>query len=568
MRLASSRHAYREDGMAILVTMIVMLVVSLLGATLVTLGQIDYDISAFYRSRTSARHLADSGLEATFADIKSDYLDDPRNNWSQAWLNMESSPPSPLSPFPDPEGSEINGVTLTELSLSPNPYPGTPYAMGGPVGLGNGSYRRIIWLPPSVTPSPSGGNAYQIGIRTRSIGSEGGPATPASVTIDAVIAIEVSGSSPYDSGLFIGHGESGQLMSGERVRVAGSVHAVGAPGVRFRFRRSYQVNHYTGIENIDSGFGPLAIKIPTPGTTEFNGEVVSTLHATFRMKEGNAQLQAGGMLGEADVSGDGIKETLNAVHSDAKINPMPRVHADVVAAYDMDEDLSFPSLSDPYTDPDTGAYYATYSSWLDSHAYRPPLGGDLIIDSDTESFSYVDPSGRGYISWDAAAEMLTIDGVIKVDGQVKMGKTGPSGGDLLTAIKYQGTGAIYATDKIEIHKDLYPSGQFLADGPDADALIDGNLGLIAGTDMQILTGAGQTSNLKIMATLFAERKIEIKEPANIAGALVTNFLDVRGADFVNLWHVPRAGSIYPLGMPTGGMTPGISGFVRDWFENR
>ncbi len=568
MTTAYPRRARREDGVAILVTMIVMLVVSLLGSILVTLGQIDYDISAYHRSSTSARHLADSGLEATFADLRSDYLDNLQDNWSQAWLNAGTSPPSPPSPFPDVDGSEVNGVTLTQLNLSPNPYPGTPYAFGGPVGLGNGSYSRIIWLPPTVTPAPSGGSAYQIGIRTRSIGSEGGPATPSTVTIDALIAIEVGGASPYDNGMFIGRGESGQLMSGERVRVAGSVHAIGAPDARFRFRRSFQVNHYDGIDDLSTGFGPLAFKIPTPGTTEFNGEVVSTLNAAFRMKEGRIQIMAGGMLGEADVSGDGRKETLDAVYSDAGINPLPRAHTDVRGAYDFDEDLSFPSLSSPYTDPDTGAFYPNFSSWLDSHAFRPPLGGDLIIDSDTESFSYVDPAGRGRITWNAGTETLTIDGIIKVDGQVKMGKTGPPGGDLLTAIKYQGTGAIYATDKIEIHKDLYPSGQFLADGPDADSLVDGNLGLIAGTDIQILTGGGQSFNLKIMAMLFAERKIEIKEPTNIAGAIVTNFLDVSGADFVHLWHVPRAGTMFPLGMPTGGMTSGISGIVRDWFENR
>ncbi len=568
MMPACPRSACREDGVTILVTMIVMLVVSLLGATLVTLGQIDYEISAHHRSSTSARHLADSGIEATFADLRSDYLDDPQSNWSQAWLNAGTSPPSPPFPFPDVDGSELNGVTLTQLNLSPNPYPGTPYALGGPVSLGNGSYSRIIWLPPTVTPAPSGGNAYQVGIRTRSIGSEGGPATPSMVTIDALIAIEVGGASPYDSGIFIGRGESGQLISGERVRVAGSVHAIGAPDTRFRFRRSFQVNHYDGIDDLSTGFGPLAFKIPTPGTTEFNGEVVSTLNATFRMKEGRVQLVAGGMLGEADAGGDGTKETLSAVYSDAEISPLPRVHADVVGAYDFDEGFSFPSLSSPYTDPDTGAFYPTYSSWLDSHAFRPPLGGDLIIDSDTESFSFVDPSGRGHITWNAATETLSIDGVIKVDGQVKMGKAGPPGGDLLTAIKYQGTGAIYATDKIEIHKDLYPSGQFLSDGPDVDSLIDGNLGLITATDMQINWTGGRNSNLKIMATLFAERKIIIKAPTNIAGAIVTNYLDVRGADYVHLWHVPRAGTMFPLGMPTGGMASGISGLVRDWYENR
>ena len=563
--LAFSRRARREEGVAILVTMIVMLVVSLLGAALVTLGQVDYDISAYHRSSTSARHLADSGIEATFAALRSDYLDNPQGNWSQAWLSAGTSP---LFPFPDVDGSEVNDLRLARLDLSPNPYPGTPYALGSPVGLGSGSYSRIIWLPPAVTPAASGGSAYEILIRTRSIGSEGGPATPSTVTIDALIAIEIGGASPYDSGMFIGRGKSGQIMSGERVRVAGSVHAIGDRNVRFRFRRSFQVNHYDGIDDGSTGFGPLAFKIPTPGTTDFNGEVVSTLNATFRMKEGRVQLMSGGTLGEADSSGDGTKETLNAVYSDASINPLPRVHADVMGSYDLNGDLGFPSLSSPYTDPDTEAFYPTYRSWLDSHSFRPPLGGDLIIDSDTASFSYVDPNGRGHISWNATTEILTIDGIIKVDGRVKMGKTGRPGGKRLTAIKYQGTGSIYATDKIEIHKDLYPSGQFLADGPDADSLVDGNLGLISATDMQILMGGRRNSNLKIMATLFAEREIEIKEPTNIAGAIVTNFLDANGADFVHLWHVPRAGTMFPLGMPTGGMTSGISGRVRDWYENR
>lgn len=553
----------QESGVAILITVIVMLVVSLLGATVVTLGRIDYTISAHYRSSTSARHLADSALEATFADFRSDFLADPNSNWSKDWINSGASPPAAFNPFPDVEGTSINGAVLTELTLDPNPYPGTPYALGDPVSLGDGSYSRIIWLPPAVSRAESG--ATQAAIRTRAVGSAGGPGADASTVVDAVISLEFGADSPYENAAVFGTGVSGKLLEGGDIRIAGPILVLGDEHTKLQFNGSSQVNHYGGIDDPITGFGPLASKIPIPETTEVNGETVSTLNATFRLRGGQVILGGHGALGEPDSGGNSVKETLDGVFADGSFNPSHNIHADTMAPYDLDPSVTLPTLGSPFTDPETGVEYATYAAWLDAHSYTPLIGGDLVVDENTDDFSYTDPLGMGRISWDEDSGILTVDGIVKIEGQVKFGETGNP--QDLAALRYRGTGVIYAADKIEIHKDLYPAGQFLSDGPDADSEIDGNLGLITAKEIQIVSGEDDP-NVKIMATLYAEAKVEIQEPANIAGSLISPSIDAGGAGLVRLWHVPNLEGLFPAGMPSGPTGSEIAGTIRDWYESK
>ena len=572
----------------------VLLIVSMLGVTLVTLGRVEYAISANYRSKTSAVHLADAALEATLADLTTAFEADPSDNWLHDWVNTGANPPAPIDPFPDPDGTQVNGMTLTRQTMSPSPYPGTPYALGDPESLGNGTFQRIIWLPPTVT--STGNGSYRVDVRTRAIGTDTSGEGSSAVIVDALTAMELTTTSAYKSGLFFG-GLTGGLGSGGRVLVAGSMHIIGddrgrPTRIRFPFG-SRQVNSYNGISG-PSALGALATKLPPLGMVEYNGETVASLEAVLRLKDVILDIGWRSSIGERDVPGDGDKETIDAIYSDGRIrSSRGGVFSDTTEGYDMGDDVTFPSLSDPYTDPDNGSSYPTYAAWLDAHSYQPILGGDLVIGDSTPSFSHTDPGGNGSIAWDSDTNTLTIDGIVKISGRLEFGDPpaarsrsrrargrrtrgsffgeSPRGGT--PPIQYAGEGVIYATDDITIRTDLYPTGDYLQDGPDPDADIDGNLGMITPRDIQIgPTGRGPLSflisNTQVIATLYAERSIQVRGRVNIAGAAATENLDVRFGSTVNIWQVPLLGSLYPEGMPAGELTSSAAGSIEAWYQFR
>ncbi|MCH7823647.1 MAG: hypothetical protein IH849_02500 [Acidobacteria bacterium] len=552
-----------SDGAALLITVLILLVVSLLGAKIVSLGSVDIALSGNYRSSMASFHLAESGLQSAAADLRADYYADLWDNWLVNWVDMGATPPAVLDPFPDPLGMTIGGFSLSPASPSPNPYPGTPYALGGPQSLGSGSYTRIIWLPPTIDFS---GAATKVNLRVRAVGTNANQGTPAQTTIDAVVRIELVEASPYSTGMFFGSGRNGgDVIKGNNLRIAGSVLVTGEGQTKFQMQGSSKiVNNYAGIDDPVTGLGSLASKLPGLELVDFNGESVQTLETVLRIKDATLQMGGQASLGEADIAGDGYKETLDAVYTDDPPGPNATVYADVIGDYDLGNDISFPSLHDPYVG-SNGAPYASFAAFLDSVAFVPALGGDLVIENDTASFLYLDPRGKGSIAWDAASEVLTIEGVIKVNGLVTLGEVG-SGAGTVSAIKYKGTGVIWATDTIEIRTDVYPVGQYLQDGPDIDSLVDGNLGLVASNEIVIQSGGG--ANTRVIATLFAEERVTVRNPANIAGSVVTGFFDGSGTNLIQVWHVPALAQLAPFGLPTSQNLSSIDLSIVDWFHRR
>ena len=590
-----------ESGAALLVAVLILLVVSILGAAVVNMGQVDYALSSNYRSSITAFNLADSGLQAAAADLRADYYADPTDNWLVDWLNMGTTPPSVPTPFPDATGTVVNGFTLSPGSPSPNPYPGTPYDLGGASALGAGSFTRTIWLPPTVTLQ---NGTPVVNIRVRSTGVDGN-VDPANATIDGVVTIELTNSSPYSAGAFLGAGDGGDLIQGGPVRIAGTLVAIGIPGggpggkgpgtLLDLTNGSSIVNNYKGIDGA-SALGSLSSKLPALDVVDLNGESVEDLGAALHLKDVATEMSgAGGQLGEADAPGDSYKETLDGVYTDGTIGPnTDNIYADTVSTSALADDVVFPSLFAAYTDPVTGTDYPSFADFLDNNSYQPITGGDVVISSQTPSFSWVDPAGNGSLAWDASTETLSIDGIVKITGSFNFGDPTVPGGDSLTAINYDGTGVIWATNDIMISKDLYPTGSFLHDGPDPDSEVDGNLGLIA-SDEIIIDGSaaaggggpgrgggrgegrgggrgssppGGNDNVQILATLFAETRLRVESPANVAGTVVTNAIYVDNFATLNIWHAPSLGAVSPNGMPVGMMIGDIQVAISEWFQRR
>lgn len=557
-----------DGGFAILVTIIVLLVVSVLGATVITLGRLDQAVAANYRSSTAALYLAESAHEMTLVDLRADRADDPDDNWFTRWLDT-SGGLQPVDPFPDVAGEEINGHVLSHVSVSPDPHPGTPYAVGNPQPLGVGAYSRIIWLPPRVTASGSG--KYQVSIRTRATGTDDRFGAEANVSVDADLLVDVTDVSGWGQALMIGQGRGGAYLRGD-VMVAGSVHLAGDPWVvptlpLADFSSSTVQNNYAGIDDA-SGLGPLASKLPALEEGEYGGETVQTLDASFRLKSGSVSLggTGDGSLGSPDEPGNAVKETLDGFYSDGDlVDPDGDVHADATAPYDATGD--FFDLDDPYTDPETGGSYGSYHAYLMETAFKP-LAGNLTIRCDTPSFAHTDAAGEAALAWDQDTRTLTIAGTIAILGDVEMGENqGCGGAPAIESIGYAGTGTLYATSNVELHTDLAPVGRFLEDGPDLDDEVDGNLGIIAGDEVE-LAGHPRDGDIRVIASLYAGKQVHAGANVNVAGGIMTNYLRVRQNRTLRIWQVPALSTGVAGAMPAGGDFSIGELSLGQWYQHR
>lgn len=579
-------------GVALLITVLILFVVSILGATVVNLGRIDYALSGNYRANTASLNLADSALHATAADLRADYDADPTASALAGWVNLNGNPVTLVSPFPDPTGTAVNGHVLAPVTVSPDPYTGSPYALGTPQALGSGTYSRMVWLPPTIS---TDNGVTSVRFRVRAVGTDSNRETPATTIIDGVVHVDVGSAGGYSTGVLLGAGDNGDVISGGVVQIAGSVVVLGEAGSyggsrgsrgrgggrgRGRGRGggsrgggisaseldfgyfSGMVNSYAGISD-PTALGPLATKLPALQTQEYNGDTVSTLDTALYLKDTELNVAPTASLGAPDVPGNAYQETLDGIYSDDTIDTSAgNIHADEIGAWTLG-DLSFPSLSDGYSDEISASSYTSYGAYLNTIAYEPLGGADLQINYRTASFSYTDPAGNGSISWDQSSGVLTIDGIIKINGDVVLG----DGRGGLGAVKYAGTGVLWAQDDIRVYDDLYPDGRYLEDGPDADSLVDGNLGLLTANEIR-LDARSPSGNLQVFATLFAEEQLLIRSRANIAGSVVTKHIDIYGFNRLNVWYVPGLAAGAPAGMPGSAGVPTIGVGMSDWFQVR
>ena len=74
--------------------------------------------------------------------------------------------------------------------------------------------------------------------------------------------------------------------------------------------------------------------------------------------------------------------------------------------------------------------------------------------------------------------------------------------------------------------------------------------------------------MQIFATLFAETRLRVESPANVAGTVVTNAISVDNYATLNIWHAPSLGAVSPNGMPVGMMIADIQVAISEWFQRR
>ena len=533
-----------ERGAALMITLMVMLLVFVLGSALTTSMLTEVTSSANYRSRGEALWQADSGLERVAVDL----LADP--TWARNMVDFSTLPMVVANPFP--ASSTINGTTVTYTSDGMGGIVAQYYDFGAAVTLDSGTFTRQIFMPPtSLTIANGTGTKAWLMIPVGATGSSGG-AEASTATLRSDMRIGVRRLTVWDNALFGGAGQAGNAINGN-VEIRGSVHIIGDPTNTVDQGGTAAVMNNYRDANTMANFGADWTKLPTLPTVTLNGEVVETLGAEVRVKYGTIDLGGSVEWGEVDATGNTYKEELDGFYSDASLtlSGSAAVNPEDTGGYDADG-LGFPSLDDPYYDAGAAVLWASHRAYLDNTALTIP---ETEISDNVASFSYTDGAGNS-IDWDNAAATLTIEGIVRIAGDLDLSKKN-------FPVAYEGTGTLFSTGDIDIHGDVLPTTDYL----DTAAPTVNNLGLIADDDMHLATGPGE-SQIKVMAALYAEGQTQIAKQTTVAGSVVTNFFDL-GNQVPSIFQVPALSSNLPPGLPGADPMLFVNGAdITNWYHAR
>ncbi|MDH7482045.1 MAG: hypothetical protein QHH26_08760 [Armatimonadota bacterium] len=291
--------------------------------------------------------------------------------------------------------------------------------------------------------------------------------------------------------------------------------------------RAFIGNNYAGMPVL------LQSKIPPLTPEPVAGEMVYTLNAEVRVKHGRINLSGTATIGNPNIFGNSVKETIDGTYvSDGwgGTAGAANVYSDNGSSqrYDLGDRVSFPSLLDPYTDPNTGISYTTYADYLRAKSLTIPINK---IDSTVPAFSFSD--GTNSISWDPISRRLNITGIVRINGNLDLSRKDG-------VVIFDGKGTLFVENDIMVHGSVLPLGTF----PTTSAL-----GCIAGRDINFATGIGE-AQLYAAGAWFAQRKIVSAKQSQFAGTYVANYFDM-GTNVPDIYQVPALSRNLPPGMPGG-----------------
>jgi hypothetical protein len=470
------RKLRKNDGSALLVALLIMLMLTLIFVAAITTSVTDIDIAKNQKERTWAFYTAEAGLQLAVGVL--------RENPNQ-----------------------FDNDTLESLINA------TP-------SLGNGNLKvDVAGIVPYLTLTSYGfsrdGEAnVQVMVRRR------------------------RRPNIWDNIVFAGSGQAGGIINGN-VSLHGSVHILGdslmAGNVALNLSGEARMyNNYSGMN------ATLSSRLPALDTTTFNGEVVSTLDAELRVKDGRVDLDSDSCgIGSPDAPGGSppTKETIdgcyvNDGYGGNKGDAVVYSDNGTTEGYDLDveDELSMPDLNDPYTDPNTGISYPSYLNYLQNNALV--VGGDLSL-VPGESLSTMS-NGFGSISMDANGN-LQISGIVYITGNIVI--DAGKGGMKDTPVIFDGNGTLVSQGNTYINTHLLSQGMFPTDDV---------LGFISAGDMEF-GGSGGGSDLTIMSAFFAQGQITNYKQNQLAGAMVSNYFDMKNVP--DVFQVPSLIGNLPPGMP-------------------
>lgn len=549
-----------SNGIVLIVALLVMTVLSILGAVFLTISQTEGQIAFYDRYATRALYVAEMGAERVRRDLKYDASfdrDGMSNQYVASPTPLMGGQPADCSATIPWQGSppqqrcyDLGGA----IPLEPNPVP--PYPADDVFFLPLYDNMNVDTYADGSTYTVKVGlrNSNKLTIRAQGTGPLG-----SQKVVD--VRVEVRDLSVWGNAAFAGGGGSGARINGNVV-IAGSLHilgnGLGPTGIAADFGGTAGLfNWYNGLSPIFTGKIP-AINPPT-------------LDAEVRVKEGQIRMNSGSARmgnGPADTDLDGnpipagVKRRVDGVYTEydfAGSYADTYVYSDngTHNRYDLppDQPISFPSLTDPHPG------FGTYEAYLDANSWDPVTAGvlppsaisgtNVQLYANTASFDVTDGTNR--LAWDSVSQTLTVQGIIRVPGSLTLGGTtgptqigsinyvtGPSGGTLYSKLagadwSESGNGGAHQVS-ITVNSDLLPVGIY----PTVETL-----GLLA-KDRLVM----ERSQNKVAAAVFAENEVQILKQYQVVGAVVSRFLNM-GSQVPRLYQMPNLIKHLPPGMPGG-----------------
>lgn len=385
----------------------------------------------------------------------------------------------------------------------------------------------------------------------------------------------------WRNAIFAGAGQAGGLVNGN-VSIHGSVHLlgnqllVGVPALAAIDLSGTSLihNNYVDIP------ADLLARVPALPVVNFGNENVTSLEANLRVKKGLVGMSGNSEIGEPNVTGNSVKETMDGVYvndgytgtavtADGSRGDPNSLWSDNGwdELYDLGDKVSLPTLQDPWREPSNGATIINpvtgipythedyFNQVLVANPTNPSDGsyaGDMTIDArgsnlywnattNTKSTTLpaaLPPSTDDYVYFNASTNVLRINGQIKVAGKLIF--TG-QGND--RTINYSGRGAFLTYDNVTIDTDLVSCNNGNAADTAGSFPVNNIVGIMTSKSMTV----GSTAQCKIMGAFYAQEKIATAKQTHVMGTFVSNYFDM-GTNVPNIYQVPALADNLPLGM--------------------
>jgi hypothetical protein len=494
----SLRILKNEKGSMLIISYFVIIILLGIGVTYM-LASMNESLAA-ERERLSAValsavafHIAEAGVERGLSDMRLDFANG--GSWTDGTINGY-----PIA----------NDGAYHDFSYSP-------------VVLNGGSYTVQCKLDAN-------------GAWVKSVGTTSG----ATHTIEAYA--KIVDLSPWNNAIFAGAGASGSMINGN-VDIRGSVHILGtglnAGDLALNMGGTAQLvgNNYAGLS------ATLLAKVPALPTVVHNGETVTTLNGILRVKKGIVGVSGTATVGEPNITGNGMKESVDAAYvtngygGNQGVN---NVYSDngTNNGYDLGDAVTFPSLNTAYPG------YASYKDYLKAKALVISSAADLAKLNNitpTSSFAFSNTVGgvTNSITMDGNGNM-TVSGIVYVDnnGSLNLNKAGSN-----KTINYTGKGSLLVTGNVGINVNLMTAG---------NASFPNNIvGIMTPNIIDF-----NEANINVMGVFYAENKITAQKQTTIMGTIVSNYFDM-GTNVPAIFQVPAT---------LNSMPPGMIGTSTKWYS--
>lgn len=469
---------YDKKGSLLIISYLVIFVLLALGAAFIAMSVNESRIAERQRRTTLVFHIAEAGIERAIYDLRQDFITDAS---SPSWAD-----------------GNING-----LAIGPNTA--SFYSTGyNSTSLNGGSYAVQLKNVSGITDA----------IWVRSTGTLG----DVQQTIE--VYAKIVNLSPWNNAIFAGAGASGAMVNGN-VNIRGSVHILGS-GIQ---STDLVVDLGGTAEIIGNNYKDLAAslkaKIPALPTTTVNGETVETLSAVLRVKRGIVGLSGSATAGEANVTGNAYKETIDAAYVTdgyAGSQGATNVHSDngTNSAYDLGDTVTFPSLNCGGTYCD--GYYTSATGFnsdavvINSNVSITPTTNIAQVTSGSNSFQVVNGN-------------IIISGKVYIKGTLTMSGTGN--------VTYNGTGTILTSGNVQINTNLVTNGN--------NSFPANILGIMTPDTIDF-----DKANIDVMGLFYGEAKVKAEKQTDIVGTIVSNYFDF--PQVPSIFQVPDVINHLPAGL--------------------